>query len=543
MVRFFAIAAISDSLGFFSCGVEGIMFCRGKVGHYRAMKAALDDYYPRSFFKLLLLALAVVAVLLILAFVNAALYVERLADQSQTVVVQAAQAARGSRLLMEQVTTLERAVRQYLILGDAAILENYENLRQRFRANAGELSLLPLDEAQLHELNRTIDREQALYEMLRKLPPGDTVAPAQRNALVEGYLELSGLARSVLEVSNELIDREVERLRATADRAQRILWWQLFATVPVGILLAVIATILIARPIRQLDEAIRSLGSGELVGGEDGLGGRIRIGGPADLVYLGDRLEWLRCRLLELEEQKQRFLRHVSHELKTPLTSLREGAELLDDGTAGELTPAQREIVAILRRQSAELQRLIGDLLDYQRAHEELARLDMTPVDLADVVRRAAADQQLAAAARSITIDLDLQTAQLVADAGKLRVVVDNLLSNAVKYSPDGGMVAVGLRQAGDAWELDVRDDGPGIAVTERERVFDWFFQGQRSHHGRVQGSGLGLAIARDLVLAHGGRIDIVDHAEVGDVGGAAAVGAHFRVRLPFSPSRLSAVK
>ena len=76
------------------------------------MKAALDVYYPRSFFKLLLLALAVVALPLILAFVNAALYVERLADQSQTLVVQAAQAARGSRLLMEQVTTLERAVQK-----------------------------------------------------------------------------------------------------------------------------------------------------------------------------------------------------------------------------------------------------------------------------------------------------------------------------------------------------------------------------------------------------------------------------------------------
>lgn len=503
------------------------------------MKAAFEVYYPRSFFKLLLLALAVVALPLILAFVNAALYVERLADQSQTLVVQAAQAARGSRLLMEQVTTLERAVRQYLILGDAAILENYENLRQRFRSNAGELSLLPLDEAQLHELNRTIDREQALFEMLRKLPRGGAVAPAQRDALVEGYLELSGLARSVLEVSNALIDREVEQLRATADRAQRILWWQLFATVPVGILLAVIATILIARPIRQLDHAIRSLGSGELTGGAGDLGGRIRVGGPADLVYLGDRLEWLRGRLLELEEQKQRFLRHVSHELKTPLTSLREGAELLADGTAGELTPAQREIVAILRRQSAELQRLIGDLLDYQRARDELARLDMAPMDFADVVRHAAADQHLAAAARNVCIDLDLQSAPLRADADKLRVVVDNLLSNAVKYSPDDGVVKVVLRHEGEDRVLDVRDRGPGIAVAERERVFDWFFQGRRSHHGRVQGSGLGLAITRDLVLAHGGRIDVVDHAESGDEGG----GAHFRVRLPFSATSSSAVK
>ena len=480
------------------------------------MKAAFDVYYPRSFFKLLLLALAVVALPLILAFVNAALYVERLADQSQTVVVQAAQAARGSRLLMEQVTTLERAVRQYIILGDAAILENYENLRRRFKANASDLSQLPLDEPQLRELNRTIDKEQSLFELLRAQPPGVEIVPAQRDKLIEGYLELSGLARGVLDVSNALIDREVEQLRTTADRAQHILWWQLFATVPIGILLAVWATVLIARPIRQLDHAIRSLGSGEI--GRGSLDGAIRVGGPADLVYLGDRLEWLRRRLLELEEQKQRFLRHVSHELKTPLTSLREGSELLADGTAGELTPAQREIVNILRRQSAELQRLIGDLLDYQRAREELARLD------------------------NIRINLDLQPAPMLADGEKLRVVVDNLLSNALKYSPDGGAVAVRLSRAEDEHLLDVRDNGPGIVPAERERVFDWFFQGERSHHGRVQGSGLGLAIARDLVLAHGGRIEVVDDGAAADAA-AGAGGAHFRVVLPFRGATSAQVK
>ncbi len=504
------------------------------------MKAAFDVYYPRSFFKLLLLALAVVALPLILAFVNAALYVERLADQSQTVVVQAAQAARGSRLLMEQVTTLERAVRQYIILGDAAILENYENLRRRFKANASDLSQLPLDEPQLRELNRTIDKEQSLFELLRAQPPGVEIVPAQRDKLIEGYLELSGLARGVLDVSNALIDREVEQLRTTADRAQHILWWQLFATVPIGILLAVWATVLIARPIRQLDHAIRSLGSGEI--GRGSLDGAIRVGGPADLVYLGDRLEWLRRRLLELEEQKQRFLRHVSHELKTPLTSLREGSELLADGTAGELTPAQREIVNILRRQSAELQRLIGDLLDYQRAREELARLDMAPMDLADVVRRVAEDHQLAAAARNIRINLDLQPAPMLADGEKLRVVVDNLLSNALKYSPDGGAVAVRLSRAEDEHLLDVRDNGPGIVPAERERVFDWFFQGERSHHGRVQGSGLGLAIARDLVLAHGGRIEVVDDGAAADAA-AGAGGAHFRVVLPFRGATSAQVK
>ncbi len=282
------------------------------------MKIGLDfpqRYYPRSFLSLLLLAFALVAAPLIVAFYNAAVYVEQLADQSQTAVSQAAQASRGSRLLVEQTTALERVVRQYLILDDAELLNDYGRLRANFKANTSELSLQPLDELQLHELNQTIDKEQELYEQLL----GKPATKAGKTALVDGYGALSDLARDVLNTSNALIDREVESMRRTAERAQRILWLQLAATIPLGVLLAVGVTLLIARPIRQLDQAIRRLGAGEF-------DSDIRVGGPADLKYLGGRLEWLRERLIELEQQKRLFLRHVSHELKTPLTALREGS-------------------------------------------------------------------------------------------------------------------------------------------------------------------------------------------------------------------------
>lgn len=485
------------------------------------MKAAIDFRYPKSFFKLLLIAFAAVALPLILAFINAAVYVERLAEQSQTVVVQAAQSARGSRLLTEQVTGLERVVRQYLILGDAALVDDYERLRRHFKGTTSELSLLPLDESQLNELNRTIEKEQALFSQFRNQVSQGGGGARQREALIQGYLQLSDLARGMLDISNELIDREVEQLRTTAGRAQRILWWQLFATVPLGLLLAVAVTVLIARPIRQLDAAIRALGDGMLDRG-------IRVSGPADLVYLGERLDWLRQRLLELEGQKQRFLRHVSHELKTPLTSLREGSELLADGTAGALSSGQREVVAILQRQSAELQRMIEELLNYQRVQEGLSRLALAPVEMDRVVAAAAENHRLAAAARNVRFALSLEPLSLRADLEKLKVIIDNLLSNAVKYSPDGGVVSLALSRDGQQAVLEVGDMGPGIPEEDRQRVFDWFFSGEKPHHGRVQGSGLGLAIVRDLVHAHGGTVEIIQSAETG---------ARFQVRLPLAVS------
>jgi len=404
-------------------------------------------------------------------------------------------------------------VRQYLILNDAELLNDYGRLRANFKANTSELSLQPLDELQLHELNQTIDKEQQLYEQLLDKP----AAEADKTALVEGYGALSDLARDVLNTSNALIDREVESMRRTGERAQRILWLQLAATIPLGVLLAVGVTLLIARPIRQLDQAIRRLGAGEF-------DSDIRVGGPADLKYLGGRLEWLRERLIELEQQKRLFLRHVSHELKTPLTALREGSELLADEPAGPLSAGQREVVGILRQNSVRLQQLIEDLLDYHRAQESVGRLELAAVRFDRIVEQALEDHRLAARARGIRVDLRLDPVILQADEDKLHAVVANLVSNAVKYSPDGGIISLALHPDGDKVALDVRDAGPGIPPEDRERIFDWFYQGERVHRGRVSGSGLGLAIAREFVVAHGGRIEVVDDL---------AVGAHFRVTLP----------
>jgi two-component system sensor histidine kinase GlrK len=480
------------------------------------MKVALDfpqRYYPKSFLKLLLIAFGAVVLPLIVAFVNAAVYVDRLADQSQSAVAQAAQAGRASRQLMEQVTALERVVRQYLVLGDGGLIDDYRQLRAGFKSTTSELSLLPLDEVQLEALNRTIDREQDLYDMLARTP----LRPRESAALIEGYVALSELARGVVDVSNKLIDRELERMRETGAHAQRILWWQLLATIPIGVLIAIGVTFLIARPIQQLDQAIRRLGAGQFAGD-------IQVAGPEDLEYLGKRLDWLRQRLAELEQQQRLFLRHVSHELKTPLTSLREGSELLVDGATGKLTAQQREIAGILRQKSMQLQGMIEELLDYQRAQESVGRLEFAPVQLDAVAKRVVDDHRLAAAARGISANLRLEPVTLRGDGEKLRVVVDNLVSNAVKYSPDGGTISLSLRREHENVVLDVSDTGPGIPAEDHGRIFDWFFRGEHGHHGRVQGSGLGLAIAKEFVAAHSGRIEVVSD---GNAGG------HFRVSLP----------
>src|SRR5204862_7195698 len=141
--------------------------------------------------------------------------------------------------------------------------------------------------------------------------------------------------------------------------------------------LAILFAVLIARPIRQLDQAIRQMGTADFTHA-------IEVNGPQDLRYLGQRLEWLRTRLHELEEQQNRFLRHVSHELKTPLTAVRDGAELLRDRVGGDLSTEQQEIVRMVREKPVPLQKLIKDLLTYPQkrsveppGHAAVALADM----------------------------------------------------------------------------------------------------------------------------------------------------------------------
>jgi two-component system sensor histidine kinase GlrK len=318
-----------------------------------------------------------------------------------------------------------------------------------------------------------------------------------------------------------VVDREVERLRHSADDVQRgLIVLVLFATA-VALTIALALTRYIARPIVEIDGAIRQLGGANF-------SHPIAVRGPEDLRYLGRRLDWLRRRLEEFETQKNRFLRHVSHELKTPLTALREGAELLHDEVAGPLTPVQRQVVGIMRDNSVKLQRLIEELLDYQRALHAAASLEVKTIVLDTLVADAARAHQLAAAKKGLRLALDAQHATLDADPEKLRSIVDNLISNAVKFTPPGGTITVKARaEAGEA-SIEVMDSGPGVPPEERESIFNLFFRGKTKADGGVKSSGLGLAIARELVEAHGGRISVV----------AGAVGGHFRVTLPRRSAR-----
>jgi two-component system sensor histidine kinase GlrK len=472
-------------------------------------------YRPKSFFKLVLIGFILVALPLLVAIVGAILYVNRLVELSQQTVSYAVEVTEGSRMLSEQLVAMERSARQFQVLGDAALFQVYVETHQKYQQTAEKLWKLPLDEYQKNQLKVLMEKEQNIFAIFGAYPRNS----GQINKAIPEFASLAELAKSLVSKSSQLIDRETHVLRQSAVKAQEALIWQALALVPGATIFAVVFVMLISRPIRQIDLAIRRIGDGDFTSS-------VAVKGPRDLEYLGEQLDWLRQRLQELEQEKQKFLRHVSHELKTPLTAIREGAELLTDGIVGELNSEQEEIARILELQSRNLQRLIEDLLNFSMMQEKHTFFDINPIQLNKLVEDVVTDHKPVIMAKKIDLALLSPEILVFGDHEKLRIVIDNLLSNAVKFSPEGGKIIISLQRSVNVAVLDVIDSGPGVDEREREKVFNAFYQGSAIPDGPVKGSGLGLAIAREYLIAHNGRIEIVDDM---------LQGAHFRAVIPFN--------
>ncbi|BAO45546.1 HAMP domain-containing sensor histidine kinase [Thiolapillus brandeum] len=470
------------------------------------------SFKPASILQLALLGFFLAAIPLVLGLLNTKLQVDRLGEKVQQVVQASIAAVESGRLISAQALNMERSALQYLVLGDDAILSRYENQRQQFAREVQRLLSVPGDPVLAGRLEALRDNEARLYQKLLLAPAR---GQEQRQGLKKNE-QLAGLASTIPFDVTARVSRESRRINDEIDVLRKLLLWQALVLIPVALLVAVIFSLLIANSLRRLGRAIRRLGGGELAG-------PIRVRGPQDVRELGEQLDWLRRRLIALQEQKTHFLHHVSHELKTPLTAIREAAELLDEEITGKLLPEQAEVVGILRENSLQLQAQVESLLNFNLALAEDKLPRRLPVDLASLVPSALKKHELTLKARSMDVKLDLQPATMIGDKDQLQAVIDNLLSNAIKYSPDGTQVSISLRRENQQLILDVLDQGWGIGETDRQHLFEPFYQGKSPSTSPVRGTGLGLSLVRRYLDLHGGTVELLDTPQ----------GAHFRVRLP----------
>ncbi|WP_124726935.1 two-component system histidine kinase PnpS [Staphylospora marina] len=210
-----------------------------------------------------------------------------------------------------------------------------------------------------------------------------------------------------------------------------------------------------------------------------------------------------------LEQLRRDFVANVSHELKTPVTSIRGFAETLLDG-AMEDTRTLREFLTIILEESLRLERLVGDLLDLSRIESKQFRLELETVQVDELVRGAVKtmEDRIRAKGQTLTVEIP-ETFQAEVDVDRVRQILLNLLSNAMVYTPEGGAIRVRAERGDGDWILSVEDTGVGIPPEDLPRIFERFYRVDKARARHSGGTGLGLAIVKHLVEAHRGKLEV----------------------------------
>jgi two-component system sensor histidine kinase GlrK len=471
-------------------------------------------YRPRSLNGLILVGFGLVGLPLLVAVIWALVNLDRLAEQSEKLVFTGGAAAENNRQLEEHLISLERVARQHQVLGNPESLQLLQQDLVTIDARLAKMAPLT-GQANATALAASVGagarRIVTTLERSNLSDDDETRAIAEFALLRQRVTQLTGTL-------SQYVDNELKNLQESTRHAQRVSAWQVAALIPGTLILVLFFIVLVARPIRQLDTAISQLG-------KSGFSKPIEVKGPTDLVRLGRQLEWLRQRLLELAQEKNKFLRHMSHELKTPLANIREGTELLLDGTVGDLDQPQREVTDILRMNGLKLQQLIENLLSFSAWQTKTEVLTLSDFPIRALAISVAKAQRLALKAAHIQLKLEVEDIIVNADRDKIRTVLDNLLSNAVKFTPKGGYITIRAHETPSSFVLEFGDTGPGIPEEESPRIFEAFFQGRTEQGGQVGGTGIGLSVVLECIQAHEGSVELINSDEFS--------GAHFRIDIP----------
>jgi two-component system sensor histidine kinase GlrK len=498
-----------------------------------------------SFRQLLFAAFILIALVLTATSVQALLTLERLARLGRDTAAQAVMLTEQAQRLSERTLTMERSARQFLVLDDPVIRDRYfaawQEANSALKMLHGAMPQLPAhvadewraaSEAAWDALNlpapapavEHLERPARLAlrgQPAKSMKPVAAVQPvaSQRQAAIvySTFSRLPALNDTFARESKREIARRNDAMLTELERQRNLLTALVAAAVVLAALLAIGFGFWLSQPLRRIEAAIERLGQNRY----DEV---VKVGGPADTRRLGQQLNWLRQRLSDLDAVKDRFVRHISHELKTPLAALREGVALLEDEVAGPLTQGQRELTGILRQNTASLQNQIEELLRYNTAAFDAQQLQRAQADVVQLLHRVIAEQRLQWQARSLQVEVQGGPATGLIDADKLAVALANVLSNAVRFSPAGGTIEFIVASTERGVSIDCIDRGPGVAPQDVDRIFEPFYQGSRQAAGARNGNGIGLSIVREYIAAHRGSIVLLPRPS----------GAHFRIDLPY---------
>jgi two-component system sensor histidine kinase GlrK len=339
------------------------------------------------------------------------------------------------------------------------------------------------------------------------------------NMLLDAQLaSLRQSQRTLRRQVQQLINQRIVSQQTFLEEIQNRQGWSTLLLVVLSLGLTILAAQLISKPVKQLKATIRAIANNDSKLPEQSKDG------PRELVAVEQDLHWLNGRLQQLEKVRTALLRHASHELKTPMASIKEGCEILEQGLVGELTTSQQEVVSLLIASTDRLNLLIVKLLDYNALLQQ-AEPTFAKMDLHQLVTECSNQYHLLLNQNEQQIVIRIEPLHtIVSDSELLRRALDNLVSNAIAHGSMGSKITIQASDMGSNTLIDVMNMGKPITLAARGEIFEPFKRGQESRNDKVIGAGLGLSIVSDCARLLGGDVTIIDHNKA-DV--------CFRIRLP----------
>ena len=452
----------------------------------------------------LFLTSALVIVVLASVGVLSLLAVDRLVFVNREIATQAVPALRLTASTREAIAPLAWLEARALVLGDA-------RYARAWTERAGQVSrdLRRLSEYAVSQWEALHLREASVaFEGYRRIVATEG-ALLQRGERGQALRLIDTDGRAFAEEVQESLDAlmaathtRVFAAQAEAARLEARTWTAVLVALGAAVCLALLGTALVAqRMTRSL--ALLSSATAEVAAGA--FREPIAIESRDEIGALARSFNSMASRLREMDDMKRDFFETVSHELRSPLTSIRGAADLLRDGVPGPLTEKQERLMDIIGQSSERLLRLVNQILETSRLRAGLVELDRKPLNLAWLVDRVVEEIHPQAEEAGITLERERLGADFTyrGDEERLHQLVVNLGANAIRFTPRGGRVVVRLIDTGPELELQVEDTGVGIPADALPHIFEAY----RQAHSERGGTGLGLAIVRGIVDAHGGRV------------------------------------
>lgn len=450
----------------------------------------------------------------------------------QPITIKAAEALLSAVSLREAVSTAKRVDMRSLVFADQAYTDTSIAgaglIAQEFERLAGFLTTAE-EETLLRRASGGFKAYYASVTEAREL--------RRRGGVMRAENLLRDDAGPVVDRVVEDLDRLIQTFRDSLDKTQtdakdalgrarveiealRSRTWKAVTTAMILAVLAALAgTALIAfritRSLTRLSDATKAVAEGAFHE-------PLKIDTKDEIGALATSFNSMAARLQEIDEMKEKFYATVSHELRSPLSAMREAARMIEAKTAGPLTDKQERLLAIFQIGTERLLRLVNEVLDLSRANTGMLPVEYNWFVPEAAVRHAIEELRPRAEQRSIAlrVEADSRSERMLGDEDRIVQVVVNLVGNSLRFTPPGGSVTVRLRHTDSEIQIEVEDTGIGIPAAFLPLVFDRF----RQAHSGKGGTGLGLAIVKSLVEAHDGQVTVESQE---------GKGARFTVSLP----------